>query len=72
MFTYFGRSTFDIADLCSWETLQVCGTETAGAYTRMMSLYFRPPSCSTSAAETAAYDRWIFSVLTLAFSVLLW
>ena len=63
------RRTFDIADLCSWEALQVCGAETAGAYTRMMSLYFRPPSCTSSAPETTGCYHWMPLVLAAVLSV---
>ncbi|KAK7112390.1 uncharacterized protein [Littorina saxatilis] len=55
--------TYEIADLCCWEQLQVCGTDTAAAYTRLMSQYLRPPSCSAAAITVA------FSLLALVFAL---
>ncbi|KAL8587717.1 hypothetical protein ACOMHN_020935 [Nucella lapillus] len=67
--------TFDIADLCYWETLQTCGEVTAATYTRMMSLYFRPPSCFSSASKLNAIDAvtsHIFSVISVAWILYLY
>ncbi|XP_025112686.1 uncharacterized protein LOC112575209 [Pomacea canaliculata] len=61
--------TYDIADLCCWEKLQVCGSTTAAAYTRVMSLYLRPPSCRSRAAMSAPVPA-VTVVVSLIISVL--
>ncbi|XP_076458120.1 uncharacterized protein LOC143291880 [Babylonia areolata] len=58
--------TYEVADLCCWETLQACGKETAAAYTRLMALYFRPPSCPVSSASKWCADYTI-ALLVLYF-----
>lgn len=51
--------TYDIADLCLWEKLQVCGQSTAGAYVRLMSVYLRPPTCRSSGQRIATSSFWL-------------
>ena len=74
--------SYDIADLCCWEQLQVCGSETAGAFTRMMSLCLRPSACysaqngaSSQQQLSTFYIVILFGLITFLnhpVSVLLW